>query len=280
MNYNKLINNDDIYSDSDVDNNNDNDIQPLCDISSRHTNILNNILQHQYIDKLSLDLKEITSCKCNKTRVIVYRINKYEKNDVVEFYLSDEFITIDLSKQSDILMTIQTYLNHLCGVSRLKGSKFYDNNQYIFVQMRDSYDNNNWVTLWDIIVNKHYFGKQINQEIVQFFIQNSEIGNLFKGVSTIPCIKPIILYTEIDKQYHGHVRQYRTIQYCQKEHGPLIKLRKFKENDNIRTICFIDDTEFSNNYDDLVHNGHVIVKMEEEPIWIFKNEINIFSYVK
>jgi hypothetical protein len=32
MNYNKLINNDDIYSDSDVDNNNDNDIQPLCDI--------------------------------------------------------------------------------------------------------------------------------------------------------------------------------------------------------------------------------------------------------
>lgn len=289
MNYNRLFNTNYVSDNSDDDNNDNSDnddIRPLCDVPSTHTTLLSDIIQHPYIDNLPFNIKELTSC-VGQQRIIVYRINKYGENNVVEFHLNGDFLSVELNSADDILRLIQSTLQELPGVKRLKGNLYYEGIHYLFVQVRDNHETTSWLTIWDIIVNKQYFGKKLNKYVVDFFTRNSEVSNLIKGSSSLPCSKPVILYTNIDEQYIEYVRRTRNIQYCQREKGTLIKLRKFKEDDNIRTVCFIEDREFSNSYSNLMNTEYVIMpseeeqeEQEEEPIWIFKNERNIFSYVK
>lgn len=282
MSYKKLVNNDDdAYCDS--DDNIENDIQPLYNVSQTsimNNTLLNEIVQHPYIDSLSYNLKELTKCK-DKQYLVVYRIHRYGWNNVVEFHLIDKFRFVEAHNHNDIFGLVRTILHDLQGIKHIKGHLNYNDEQYLFIQIRDNDETKNWMTIWDIIVNKHYFGKEINDTIVDFFAHNCEISNLIMGSSALTLLKPIILYTNIHERYFEHVKQTRSIQYCYDKIEPLIRLRKYKQHDNVRTICFINDKEFSNGFTELAKNQHVILKIEnEEQYWVFKNETNIFSFVK
>lgn len=284
MNYNKLLDNNDTESSSTDSDNETNDIRPLYNTQHIHATILVDLLQHPYIDKLPFNMDEITAYR-DKLHLIVYRINNYNGHYVVEFHIIDDFISIYMKQSDDLLKVVTSTLNKLQGIKRIKGHLKMEGVCYLFVQIRDNNDTDYWMTIGDIIVNKHYFGREINPRVVHFFVQNCEISILMRGSSSKVYSNPVVLYSNIIDKHVEYVKKSRSIQYCQREIGPLIKLRKFKKNDNIRTICFVDDVEFSDAYSKLIDHNYIIMttdeKLEtEEPTWIFKNEVDIFSNVK
>ena len=139
---------------------------------------------------------------------------------------------------------------------------------------------------------QHYFGEKIDQNIIDFFTANCEISNLI--LNRRLCVKPIVLYSYADKSHTEYIKKHNSIQYCQRENDILIKLNQYKSGDNIRSICFIEDTEFSDTYGDLrtrdfiimnshksLTNGNQEQESSDNDIrWIFKNERNIFSHIK
>jgi hypothetical protein len=228
-------------------------------------------------------MDEITTYR-DKLHLIVYRINNYNGHYVVEFHILDDFISISMKQSDEPLNIVMSTLNKLQGIKRIKGHLKMEGLDYLFIQVKDNNDTEHWMTIGDVIVNKHYFGREINPHVVHFFVRNCEISNLMLGSSSSVYSNPIILYTNIHDKHVEYVKKSRSIQYCQREIGPLIKLRKFKKNDNIRTICFVDDTEFNDAYSKLADHNYVIMNSDdtletEGPIWIFKNETDIFSNV-
>lgn len=283
MNYSKLLNDTDTESSGTDSDNETNDIQPLYNTQHTSATILNDLLQHPYIDKLPFNMDEITTYR-DKLHLIVYRINNYNGHYVVEYHIVDDFISISMKQSDDPPKVVTSTLIKLQGSKRIKGHLKMEGSYYLFVQMRDNNDTDNWMTIGDIIVNKHYFGKEINPHVIRFFVQNCEISNLTRVSLSKIYSNPIVLYTRVHDKHIEYVKKTRSIQYCQKETEPLIKLRKFKKNDNIRTICFVDDTEFSGASSKLADHNYIIMNTDEKletegPIWIFKNETDIFSNV-
>jgi hypothetical protein len=284
MNYNKLLNDTDTEASGTDSDNETNDIRQLYDTQHTSATILNDILQHPYIDKIPFNMDEITTYR-DKLHLIVYRINNYNGHYVVEFHIIDDFISISMKQLDDPLKVVTSTLIKLQGSKRIKGHLKMEGLDYLFIQVRDNNDTDNWMTIGDIIVNKHYFEREINPHVIHFFVRNCEISNLMRGSSSTVYSNPIILYTNIEDKHVEYVKKSRSIQYCQRENGPLIRLRKFKKNDNIRTICFVDDVEFSDAYSKLAGHNYIIMNADEKPdtegpIWIFKNEMDIFSNVK
>jgi hypothetical protein len=282
------------------------DIQYKNETAIRQGNILDTIVQHPFMEKISTNtyasLTLDSPCR-EKINLIVYRINTYKENNVVEFYLKSHFLSTDIDIGDNIATSVNNTLQHVAGTKRLSGYVMVGNIRHVFVQVRNnravsssasSSPSSNWLTIWDIIVNKHYFGEKIDQNVVDFFTENCEISNLI--LNRRLCMKPIVLYSYADKSHTEYIKKHNSIQYCQRENDILIKLNQYKIGDNIRSICFIEDAEFSDTYGGLRTHDFIIVKSNKSQIggnqeqessdndndikWIFKNEKNIFSHIK
>ena len=278
------------------------DIHYKNDSTLRPGNILDTIVQHPFMEKISTntyDSLTVDSPCREKIHLIVYRINTYNANNVVEFYLKSHFLSTDIDIGDNIAAAVNNTLHHITGTKRLSGYIMIGNIRHVFVQVRNnrssSAPSSNWLTIWDIIVNKHYFGEKIDQNVIDFFTANCEISNLL--INRRLCIKPIVLYSFADKSHTEYIKKHNSIQYCQRENDILIKLNQYKSGDNIRSICFIEDAEFSDTYgglrerDFIIMNNsqksHITGSQEQESSdndndirWIFKNERNIFSHIK
>ena len=282
------------------------DIHYKNDSTVRPGNILDTIVQHPFMEKFSIntyDSLTVDSPCREKIYLIVYRINTYNTNNVVEFYLKSHFLSTDIDIGDNIATAVNNTLYHVTGTKRLSGYIMVGNIRHVFVQVRNnrsssaaSASSSNWLTIWDIIVNKHYFGEKIDQNVIDFFTANCEISNLI--LNRRLCVKPIVLYSYADKSHTEYIKKHNSIQYCQRENDILIKLNQYKSGDNIRSVCFIEDTEFSDTYGDLRTRDFIIMNshksltngnQEQESSdndnhndirWIFKNERNIFSHIK
>ena len=276
------------------------DIHYKNDSTLRPGNILDTIVQHPFMEKISTntyDSLTVDSPCREKIHLIVYRINTYNANNVVEFYLKSHFLSTDIDIGDNIAAAVNNTLHHITGTKRLSGYIMIGNIRHVFVQVRNnrssSAPSSNWLTIWDIIVNKHYFGEKIDQNVIDFFTANCEISNLL--INRRLCIKPIVLYSYADKSHTEYIKKHNSIQYCQRENDILIKLNQYKSGDNIRSICFIEDAEFSDTYGGLRERDFIIMNSQKSPIsgnqdqepsdndnikWVFKNERNLFSHIK
>ena len=261
----------------------DSDSGSDTDDSNRHTNIHNDmfsaILRHPYIEHLAYDNLDIhKNKKDNKNErnyLVIYRIKTYnEINHVVEFYILNDFLSSTINTDN-----VDTELQSIYGDKRIKGNVLFNEKNYSFVQVRNNPDTSNWLNLWDILVHKHYFGNKICDNVIDFFKGCGEVSNLMIG--TTICLKPITLYTNIEERYCEYINKTKSIQYCQSETEPLIHLRNFKEDDNIRTICFVDDRENDDSIHELEYHNYIVKNCVGEEIeWIFKNDNALFSSVK
>ena len=279
FNYNKVLNinnNSDSDSDSDIGiNNSDNTNNSYCEIKEKNNNTINyslldNIVQHNFIDNLILDKKE----SINKCNIIIYRINCFNSHDYVEYYFNKGFLSLNLKTNKsldEIFYIIEEKISkYISGVKKNQGSYEYNNEKYIFIQIRRNNDRGNWVNLWDILINKHYFGNYFNNKIIDFFNYNNCISDL--KLRNEYCLKPYVLYCNIDDKYLKYIKKNNTIQYCQED--SLIKLYNSHENNyNIRVLCFIDidSVNLTDNCGvNLQKYGFSIDKTNN--CWIFKNE--------
>lgn len=294
--YNKLLKM--IDSDDDVDDvdNLIDDENTTFDIQSKNGeyktqgSLLDSIIQHPFMETISIDINTTTT-KREKYNIIVYRLGTYGTNKVVEFYLSHEFLSVHLEIGDNISSNVIDALRHVAGVKRVLGQLEFDSNRYIFVQTRNNTDMSNWLNIWDIVCNKHYFGDKLSNIVVDFFTSHIELGTLIQNKRT--CILPIVLYSYVDEHHLEYIRKNNSIQYCQREKDTLIRLNRYKLGDNIRTICFVEDTEFSNTYHDLLNRDYILIDQSNEQQnnddtnvsndnikLIFKNETRIFSHIK
>lgn len=246
--------------------NKDSDFLEIEEIEERkyeHTNINDNLLQHPFIEnlKLSLDNKE-------NTKIIIYRMNKINNDTFIEYYLND-------IKCLDNRKTILENLSDIEGTKRIKGNTNINGSKYTIVQIRNNNKIDNWVILWDILINKHYYGEKIDENFISFFINHYKIDDLY--IKEKICKKPSILYTLIDNKYKNYINKYNSILYCQNEKSVLINLSDFTEGDNVRNICFIEDIEIDN---DLINKNYMIERKDGKYWWIFKNDYNIISFLK
>lgn len=260
------------------------DIKPKNETVDVHTTLLDTIIQHPYVENLSLDLNRLSQCR-EKIHLIIYRINKYGENTTVDFYLTTDFLSLHMTDGLLLATHLNDTLRHIPGTKRIKGDIIVENNIYAFVQVRDNTDHLHWLSIWDIIVNKQYFGEKISDNVIDFFTVNGEISTLI--LNKKKCMTPIVLYSYTEMSHLTYINKSRSIQYCQRENSPLIRLNTYKEKDNVRTICFIEDMEFSDTLNDLADNNYIIMKDSNTTddnnsniYWIFKNEKYIFSYVK
>ena len=285
--YNGNLNSNTYDSDSDISSDNDD--------SNEHTNInkdmFRSILRHPYIERIDEyndDCKDnnldIHKNKNERNYLVIYRIKTYnEVNPVVEFYILNDFLSS--TKNID---KVGTELQMILGDKYVKGTVLFKEKKYSFVQVRNNNDTRHWLNLWDILVHKHYFGNKICDNVIDFFKEHGEVTTLMIG-KTI-CLKPITLYTNIEERYCEYIKRTKSIQYCQIETESLIHLRNFKEDDNIRTICFVDDREINDSIHELEYNNYIVKNKTREEIgeigeigeieWIFKNDNALFSSVK
>ena len=279
--YNGNLNSNTYDSDSDISSDNDD--------SNEHTNInkdmFSSILRHPYIERIDEykdDCKnnnlDIHKNKNERNYLVIYRIKTYnEVNSVVEFYIVNDFLSSTKNTNN-----VGTELQMIPGDKRVKGNVLFKKKKYSFVQVRNNNDTRHWLNLWDILVNKHYFGNNICDNVIDFFKYCGEVSNLTIG--TTMCLKPITLYTNIEERYCEYITKTKSIQYCQSETESLIHLRNFKEDDNIRTICFVDDREIHDSIHELEYNDYIVKNVVGGEIgeieWVFNNNNVLFSFVK
>jgi hypothetical protein len=282
--YNGNLNSNTYDSDSDISSDNDD--------SNEHTNInkdlFRSILRHPYIERIDEyndDCKDnnldIHKNKNERNYLVIYRIKTYnEVNSVVEFYILNDFLSS--TKNID---NVGTELQMIPGDKYVKGTVLFKEKKYSFVQVRNNNDTRHWLHLWDILVHKHYFGNKICDNVIDFFKEHGEVTTLM--IERNICVKPITLYTEIEERYCEYINKTKSIQYCQNKRDSLIYSRNFKENDNIRTICFVDDRVINDSIHELEHLDYIVKNNVSEEIgeigeigWIFKNDNTLISSVK
>ena len=262
--------------DDETDTNDMYDIKNV-ETSGNSENLLDSIIQHPFIDNIDFD-----ECQLLKDfYVIFYRINTFHEFNYVEYYINDNFLKISLKMETTILDIYDNVVmetdKKVDGIKRLKGVYNYNNNNYMFIQVRENTNTKMWVNLWDIVVVNHYFGKQFHNNVIDFFMNNNNISNL--NMNTQILLKPTVLYCQIDEKYLSYVDKHNSIQYCQDD--SLIKLTKFNKNENVRVICFMNFDKFNltgSNNENLQKNGFFIDKINSS--WIFQNEDKLFIHVK
>lgn len=230
---------------------------------------LDNILEHPFIDNLS----KIIPNKGDIINIVCYRINTIDKYPYVEIYLPNNIFSC---------LTYPINVNDipLKGIKRIKGYINHNKYNYVFIQIRDNNEIANWITLWDIIINKGVYGVKIHDNIVSFFNKYNSIYNLVKHNSIIP--KPVVLYCSIHNKYLNYVSKNKSVQYCQNDDTSIINLHmEYVSGDNVRNICFIDDSEIENNLKDFSNEKYYILRDLSGCLqWIFKDNHLINSYTQ
>ncbi len=278
FNYKKLLKSINIEGKQD-DETDTNDMYDIKNIETAGTseNLLDSIIQHPFIDNIDFDESQLVK----DFHIVFYRIKTFNEYSYIEYYINEDFLKISLKFKAKILDIYDNIITEtdkkINGIKKLKGIYEYNNNKYMFIQVRENNNINMWVNLWDIVVANHYFGKRFDNHVIDFFINNDTISNLKMNKQIL--LKPNILYCHIDEKYLSYVDKHNSIQYCQDD--SLIKLHRFKKNDNVRVICFMNFDKFDitdSNNENLKKNGFVIDKINK--CWIFQNEDKLFIHVK
>lgn len=241
--------------------------------------LLNSIVQHPFIDGLGVNLDNISVNK-HKLVLVLYRINKYNKYYFVEYYLPNgKFITPILADNENLLYNIKNILSDIPGVKRIKGTWTTNDSCYMFIQVRNNKLPPYWLVTWDILANKHLYGMSIPQNTYEIILKINKCDNLY--LNNQLCIKPVVLYCNVENRHCEYVNKHNTVQYCMKEDGPLIKLHNYQDNDNVRNICFINDIDINitMTLSDLIYLPHIIIRDGLINTWIFRSDYNIKSFV-
>jgi len=244
-------------------------------------NMIDMIVQHPFMERLELQMDVLHNCR-EKIRIIPYKITKHSLIDNVEYFveysINDDFLSTNFNSKSNLINDIvDDMLVNLSGKKKMIGYVKFKGHIYLFVQVRDNNGiEGRWITNWDILVNKHCFGEKIQQNVIDFFIHHSNVSDLIYRKQR--CSKPMVLYTRIDPTYIEYINRHQSIQYCQMKKEPLITLNHYLENDNIRTICFVEDCDFSTNNRELIAQDSIQIKQDNQILWLFKNENEIVSY--
>lgn len=243
-----------------------------------NTCLLNSIVQHPFIDDLSVNLDKISFGK-HKLILILYRINKHIESSYVEYYLPNgNFLLPILSGNENLLDDLKKTIGDLPGAKRIKGTMFVNDQCYIFVQVRNNKLPNDWLVSWDILANKHVFGENITKTTSDMFLKLHKCDDLY--LNNQICIKPIVLYCNTEERYRSYVDKHKTIQYCTTEGGPLISLHGYQTNDNVRNICFVGYNEITTNLSSLHDHPYITLLNESITNWIFRYDSVIISYMK
>jgi hypothetical protein len=225
-------------------------------------NIEDSLLEHPFVTSLTYNFDN------KKTKFIIYRLNNYHNYPYIEYFLNDyEAINTE--------SIINNYLKIISGRKIIKGNIYFNGTNYTIIQLRENANINNWVTLWDIIVYHKYYKCHIDDNTINFFIENNKIDNLF--VSNKLCLKPIVLYCNINEKYRKYVEHHNSIQYCHNNDYDMLIYLNNNTNYNIRCVCFVDEEELNGT---LKNKDFFIEKNNNEYYWIFKSEKNIRSYIK
>ena len=255
---------------------NSKEIDEINDITNKNTgtvNILDDIIEHPFVSD-NTTLTAYHNDICEDTHLILYRYNTSNANIFVEFYLLN----------GDFLSVQQTIVD-ICSVAvdgkkQIKGCIKYNGINHILVQVRNNTDYINWVTLWDILTNRHICRVNVHINVVTFFNEYSEIANLIRHNKILP--KPIVLYGYVDTVYKNYIATNKSILYCQDNTMGTITLhRDADEYDNTRNICFAEDVELNGDIHTLNTsvNSHIVVKNNNNrEDWIFKSDNLIISY--
>jgi|LauGreDrversion4_2_1035121.scaffolds.fasta_scaffold12310_5 hypothetical protein len=238
--------------------------------------ILNSIVRHPFVDNLDTNINNISKCG-NNINIVVYRLNTYNNNHYVEFYLPDGCL-ISLTRADRLLDSIKYNIKDIHGTKRLKGVLTWDNQPYIFVQVRDNKQPTDWLVLWDIVANKHVYGNCINSNTIDFFLKHHKFNDLY--IDNRICLKPVVLYCNIDSKYKVYVSNYKSIQYCTRNNSPLIELHNYIDGDNVRNLCFIQDEPISSSSTNLNKTSVVIQRDNIHTQWVFKTDAIIRSDTK
>lgn len=134
-----------------------------------------------------------------KYNLIIYNITSCEKNKFTQFLFNfqDNQLNFLQSNYYD-RSQLQDNLN-LTGIC-VRGKIAFKNKEYLFIQCKQLNNSLNsiWATKYDIIFNKKIFHLNFNYEVVDFFLANNTIDNLFYNNKLTK--QPVILYNLCDKQ--------------------------------------------------------------------------------
>lgn len=282
--------------------------------SQDNGSILNDIIQHPFIDTLPMDINSLTVLNYPNNsinyNVILYRIQHHNNNHYVEFYLpyinsnetlfNIEYHTTNENVDKPISNTtlikyLKQHIQSIPGVKRFKGHITQNNIVYSIVQIRDKssmdisnngihsqsyYNSNNWLTLWDIIAYKHVFREKIDSNIVDFFVKHHTIAQLF--LKKQRCLLPMTLYCNVSNTYETFIKKHKSVQYCQRENSPIIYLNcdYLCESNNVRNVCFIEDADIHTTIETLQHQSCILLNNENGLDHLLKSDDNIISYIK
>ena len=276
MNYYYYMNNNSLLTKIKIDYiNEENDHIETHDIQEKNQsdiNYLDDILEHPFIDSLK---SNTYPCNGSLVNLVLYRINRFNDFDFVEYYLlNGQFLSIILSHDSK--KDIESI--PLPGKKRLKGCLTLNDENYVMIQVMNTNDNIDWITIWDVIVNASVYGEKIQQKVMLFFRDNNTMSNLIIKNKVVS--KPIILYCLVDDKYLNYIRKTNTVQFCQDKHTNLITLGDYIENDNVRNICFVDDCDLKYDINNELNISDYIILKGSTTKWIFKNHTKIISHTK
>jgi len=278
FNYKKLLKSINIEGkqDDETDTNDMYDIKNI-ETNGNSENLLDSIIQHPFIDNIDFNESQLVK----DFHIVFYRIKTFNEYNYIEYYINEDFLKVSLKFKTNILDIYDNIImetdKKINGIKKLKGIYEYNDNKYMFIQVRENNNTNMWVNLWDIVVANHYFGKRFDNHVIDFFINNDNVSNLKMNKQIL--LKPNILYCHIDEKYLSYVDKHNSIQYCQDD--SLIKLHRFNKNDNVRVICFMNFDKFNSygsNNENLKKNGFIIDKINK--CWIFQNEDNLLIHIK
>ena len=145
------IHNIDVVDDSDVDDSdvddsdNSKDIDEilmnntsngrLCITDSPCDSLLDNIIQHPFIENISFDLDSIRQYR-EKIHIIPYKISTFNEFHFVEYNIDIDFPSITLMNIDNVSENVIDTLDTIYGTKKIMGNIVFKNNCYIFVDRK------------------------------------------------------------------------------------------------------------------------------------------------
>tara|TARA_B100001093_G_scaffold423181_1_gene415991 strand:- start:525 stop:1244 length:720 start_codon:yes stop_codon:yes gene_type:complete len=233
---------------------------------------------HPFINNLPMrDIKE------KPKFLILYRLNFLNNIPFIEFYFKDYcFQEIKIKNEIELFASIDVN-----GKKSIMGFLDFQEREFIFVQLKNNrkYDENNWVVMYDILINKGRFYKKFEKSVFDFFLHNHKVADIYldKKLSIAPCV----YYTRIEDSFLYFLKKNHILTYSNKK--PFIELYPYFDNSNICCLCFHEDTLCNSTDSNLIlknalfnvkNNFSAVFIKDNSPYWIFKNQTNIIFFIK